>query len=63
EIEKFLKKYKTVQPVQYGVVMKEYVLVPDSLLKKTVELKPYFATSFKYVSSLKPKPTTKSKKK
>jgi hypothetical protein len=63
KIEEFLKKYQTTQPIQYGVVMKEYVLVPDTLLKKTAELKLYFAESFKYVSSLKPKPTTRPKKK
>jgi hypothetical protein len=62
-IADFLKKYKTIQPIQYGIVMKEYVLVPDSLLKKTAELKPYFAASFAYIDSLKPKPTTKPKKK
>ncbi len=58
---KFLEKYKTTLVEQYGVVQKEYVVVPDSLLKKTAELKPYFAMSFKYTSSLRPKPTTKNK--
>jgi hypothetical protein len=53
----FLKKYKTTLCKQYGVVQKEYVEVPDTLLKKTSELKKYFAISFAYVSSLKPKPT------
>jgi hypothetical protein len=57
----FLKKYKTTLCKQYGIVQKEYVEVPDALLKKTVELKPYFAMSFEYVSSLKPKPTKKAK--
>src|SRR5438132_10315913 len=51
----FLKKYKTTLCTQYGVVQKEYVEVPDALLKKTAELKAFFATSFAYVSSLKPK--------
>jgi hypothetical protein len=35
----FLKKYKTKLFEAYGVVMKEYVTVPDALLKKTSELK------------------------
>ena len=48
---------------QYGVVMKEYVEVPDDLLKKTKELKKYFDISFAYVSSLKAKPTTQKKRK
>ncbi len=61
ELAAFLKKYKTTQPVQYGVVMKEYVEVPDDLLTRTSELKKYFASSYEYVSSLKPKPTTRKK--
>ncbi len=58
----FLEKYKTTLTVAYGIVQKEYVAVPDSLLQKTSELKKYFDLSYKYVSSVKPKPT-KSKKK
>ena len=57
--EAFLKKYKTKLCVQYGTVMKEYVQVPDGLLKKTKELQKYFDLSYAYVGSLKPKPTTK----
>src|SRR6266516_2932696 len=41
ERELFLKKYKTGLMESYRVVMKEYVEVPDSLLKKTNELKAY----------------------
>ncbi len=59
--EVFLAKYKTTLCKQYGVVQKEYVMVPDALLKKTRELKRFFDTSFAYVSALKPKPTTKKK--
>jgi TfoX/Sxy family transcriptional regulator of competence genes len=55
----FLKKYKTKLCVQYGTVMKEYVEVPDALLRKTPELRKYFDQSYAYVGSLKPKPTTK----
>ena len=57
--EAFLKKYKTKLCVQYGTVMKEYVQVPDGLLKKTKELQKYFDLSYAYVVSLKPKLTTK----
>ena len=60
--EAFLKKYKTTLVTAYGIVQKEYVTVPDTLLKKTNELKEYFDLSYEYVSSLKPKPTTKKKK-
>jgi TfoX/Sxy family transcriptional regulator of competence genes len=59
EREKFLKKYKTTLFEAYGVVMKEYVTVPDSLLRKTKELEKYFELSYRYVQSLKPKATKK----
>jgi len=55
----FLTEFETEPFVQYGAVMKEYVVVPDDLLKKTDELKKYFDISYEYVSSLKPKPTKK----
>jgi TfoX/Sxy family transcriptional regulator of competence genes len=58
----FIKKYKTKLMEAYGAVMKEYVEVPDSLLKKTSELKPYLQKSYGYIQTLKPKPTKKSKK-
>jgi hypothetical protein len=57
--EMFLKKYKTTLCAQYGIVQKEYVMVPDRLLKKTQELKTYFDLSYAYVGSLKPKPGKK----
>ena len=55
----FVAKYKTEPVVLYGALMKEYVDVPDALLAKTAELKKYFQASFDYVSSLKPKATTR----
>jgi hypothetical protein len=39
--------------------MKEYAVVPDSLLKKTRELAKYLAISYDYAKTLKPKPTKK----
>jgi hypothetical protein len=35
--EEFLKKYKTTLFEAYGAVMKEYVAVPDAMLKNTKE--------------------------
>jgi hypothetical protein len=61
-IEAFLKKYNTSLVAAFGIVRKEYVVVPDDLLQNTEELKPYFEKSFEYVSSLKPKPTKRPKK-
>jgi TfoX/Sxy family transcriptional regulator of competence genes len=60
EREAFLKKYETKLAEQYGAVLKEYVDVPDALLKKTREMKKYFDISYAYVGSLKPKPTKKT---
>src|ERR1700689_5145259 len=59
EREEFLKKYKMTLFEAYGAVMKEYVTVPDSLLKNTKELGKHFALSYRYVGSLKPKPSKK----
>ena len=62
ERESFLKKYKAKLCEAYGIVQKEYVEVPESLLASTRELKKYFDCSYEYVGSLKPKPTTRKKK-
>jgi TfoX/Sxy family transcriptional regulator of competence genes len=61
EREKFLKKYKSALFEAYGVTMKEYVAVPDALLKKTRELQKYFAVSYDYAKTLKVKPTKKKR--
>jgi hypothetical protein len=62
EREAFLKKYKAKLCEAYGRVQPEYVEAPDVLLATTAELKKYFDSSYQYVSSLKPKPTAKKKK-
>ena len=59
EREAFLKKYDTTLYEQHVAIMKEYVTVPDELLKDTDEMKVYLKTSYAYVKSLKPKPTKK----
>ena len=58
----FLEKYKSTLMEAYGIVQKEYVVVPDSLLKNTDELKPWFESSYVYVGLMKPKPTKGKKK-
>jgi hypothetical protein len=55
EIEKFLQKYKTTLFESYGIIQKEFVTVPDSLLRNTRELKVWFEKSYEYISRLKPK--------
>ena len=39
--------------------MKEYVTVPDSLLKDTKTLRKYLELSYAYIKTLKPKSTKK----
>jgi len=58
--EAFLEKYRTRLTEQYGAVMREYVDVPGALLFDTRTLKRYFAASYEYAKSLRPKPTTRS---
>ena len=58
----FIEKYDSQQPVAYNTVMKEYAEVPYDMLADTDLLEGYFQTSYDYVASLKPKPTTKKKK-
>jgi hypothetical protein len=62
ERETFLAKYKTTLVEMYGMTMSEYVAVPDALLARTSELKPFFDASYRYVATLEPKPTTRAKK-
>ena len=59
--EQFLKKYNTKLFEAYGSVMKEYVAVPDALLKKTKELQEYLQISYEYAKTLKAKPTKKNR--
>jgi len=61
EREKFLKKYKTTLYEAYGAVMKEYVTVPDALLKNTKALEKHLAVSYAYVRTLRPKPSKKNR--
>jgi hypothetical protein len=57
----FLKRYKTTLYEAYGAVMKEYVTVPDALLKNTKALEKHLAVSYAYVKTLKPKATKKKR--
>jgi hypothetical protein len=55
--ERFLEKYNTKLFEAYGIVQKEYVTVPEALLSNTEKPAPYFALSYEYAKTLKPKPT------
>lgn len=54
--EEFLIMYETAPPFKsYGTIMKEYVLIPESLLNQLDIVSSYFIEGFNYVKSLKPK--------
>jgi hypothetical protein len=55
QVESFLKKYKTTMFESYGVVKKDWVTVPDSLLKNTKDLKKYLEASLAHAKTLKSK--------
>lgn len=57
----FIKKYKAGLFKAHGIVLKEYVLVPDEMFKNTKKLLPYYIKSFEYVKTLKPKVSAKEK--
>ncbi|MCI0750243.1 MAG: hypothetical protein L0Y35_00225 [Flammeovirgaceae bacterium] len=59
ERDQFIAKFKTKLCEAHGAVLKEYVLVPESLFANPKEITKYFAIGFTYVSSLKPKKTRK----
>jgi hypothetical protein len=61
--QQFLTKYRTTLCEQHGAVMKEYVVVPDALLRRTAELAAHLAASYRYVGTLAPKATTRVAKK
>ena len=63
ERERFLAEHGTELFVAHGTVLKEYVTVPDELLRRPAGLKAWFAMSLAYVSTLKPKPTARNKAK
>jgi hypothetical protein len=52
----FIAKYDSGPLIQYGSVVKGYVVIPPQLLPDTDELAPWLAKSHKHVKTLKPKP-------
>jgi len=59
--EEFVALHGTEPVVSYGAVMKEYVAVPDMLLRDPAALRAAIAASVAYAKTLKPKPTTRKK--
>lgn len=62
EKDLFIKNFDSKPGISYGAVMRGYAVIPDKLLTQTDILKPYLEMSLEYIKTLKPKPTTKSKK-
>jgi len=60
--QQFIERYQTTLMTAYGIVQKEYVVVPDHVLQDIEELKPWFRDSHLHVGLLKPKPTKAKKK-
>ena len=60
--QEFLKRHKASLFQAYGTVMKEYVQVPDALLRNPKELGKYMHASYEYAKTLKVKPTAKKNK-
>lgn len=55
--EAFVAEHKTGPSIQYGAVMREYVVIPDDLHEDLDRMAEYFQQSCEYTGSLKPKPT------
>ena len=57
--KKFMEEYQTTEFKSYGAVMREYVLIPETLLDNLELLSSYLNDSYEYTKSLPPKPTKK----
>ena len=55
----FMKKYRTKPVVQHGVLMKDWVAVPNALFARVSELKPYLEKSRTYAVQLGTKGSAK----
>jgi hypothetical protein len=53
--ETFIEQYGSRLSMQYGKQMKELVVVPDSLLERQDEIRPWFVRSWEWVGTLGPK--------
>lgn len=51
----FIETYDSRVPVQYGRNMPDFAVVPDDLLERQDELRPWFTRSWEFVGTLAPK--------
>ena len=54
-LEDFLAQYGTTLAEQHGRTMSQYAVVPDEVLARTDELRGWFARSYEWIGTLKPK--------
>ena len=54
-MERFIEQYASRISVQYGKNMPEFVVVPDGLLERQDEIRPWFVRSWEWVGTLDPK--------
>lgn len=59
EREEFIEKHDAHISVQHGAEMKDFVVVPASMLETRDEAGGWFAKSWEWAGTLKPKPTKK----
>ena len=50
----FIERYDSRVPVQYGKHMPDFAVVPDDLLERQEELRPWFVRSWEFVGTLEP---------
>lgn len=55
----FIATYDSALAEQYGRTMKEFIVVPDSLLDDAAQLAPWMQRGNDWISTLKPKKTTR----
>lgn len=53
--ERFKEQYDSRTSKQYGKEMPEFVVVPDDLLERPDQLRPWFVRSWEWVGTLAPK--------
>ncbi len=53
--QEFIGRYDSRIPVQYGKNMPDFAVVPNDLLERQDELRPWFVRSWEFVGTLEPK--------
>ena len=55
EIEEFIEEFDSRTSMQYGKQMKDFVVVPDDILERLDDVRPWFIRSWEHTGSLPPK--------